>query len=211
MIRDQLNAPLRVVGWDGGRASTLTERVVDLQIRSGELTRILEFHPVLATLAMLGGLGVTIALAWILPAGAGGAVFALGVVVFVLGWPFLLALHLEETFGEFTEVNRWLVTASYLAALVLLPFALAIIELFTGLGLSLIFLLAWGAGCLAAGYLLWVANQALVFIEERRWVAPEQLVPSFLMMFVLPATIPYMQHRLRKALVEAREDEWTAV
>ncbi len=184
---------------------------MDLQIRSGELTRILEFHPVLASLAMLSGLGVTIALAWILPAGAGGAVFALGLVVFVLGWPFLLALHLEETFGEFTEVNRWLVTASYLAALVLLPFALAIIELFTGLGWSLVFLLTWGAGCVAAGYLLWTANQALVFIEERRWVAPEQLVPSFLMMFVLPVTIPYMQHRLRKALIEAREDEWTAV
>jgi hypothetical protein len=62
----------------------------------------------------------------------------------------------------------------------------------------------------AAGYLLWAANQALVFIEERRWVAPEQLVPSFLMMFVLPVTIPYLQYRLRKALVEAREDEWTA-
>ncbi len=184
---------------------------MDLQIRTGELTGILELHPALVTLAMLGGLGGTLALAWILPAGAGGAVFALGLVVFVLGWPFLLALHLEEIFGGFTEVNRWLVTASYLAALVLLPLALAIIELFTGLGWSLLFLLAWAAGCVAAGYLLWAANQALVFIEERRWVAPEQLVPSFLMMFVLPATIPYMQYRLRKALVEAREDELTAV
>jgi hypothetical protein len=183
---------------------------VDLQIRTGELTGILELHPALVTLAMLGGLGATIALAWILPAGADGAVFALGLVVFVLGWPFLVALHLEETFGEITEVNRWLVTASYLAALVLLPLALVIIELFTGLGWSLLFLLAWAAGCVAAGYLLWAANQALVFIEERRWVAPEQLVPSFLMMFVLPATIPYMQYRLRKALSEAREDEWSA-
>jgi hypothetical protein len=184
--------------------------VVDLQIRTDELARILELHPALVTLAMLGGLGVTIALAWILPAGAGGAVFALGLVVFVLGWPYLLALYLEETFGEITEVKRWLVSACYLAALVLLPLALALIELFTGLGWSLIFLLAWGAGCVAAGYLLWAANQALVFIEERRWVAPEQLVPSFLMMFVLPVTIPYLQYRLRKALVEAREDEWTA-
>ena len=90
-----------------------------------------------------------------------------------------------------------------------LPVALAIIELFTGLGWSFIFLVAWGAGCVAAGYLLWAANQALVFVEERRWVAPEQLVPSFLMMFVLPVTIPYMQFRLRRAVVEAREDEWT--
>ena len=87
--------------------------------------------------------------------------------------------------------------------------ALAIIELFTGLGWSLVFLLAWGAGCVAGGYLLWIANQALVFVEERRWVAPEQLVPSFLMMFALPVTIPYMQYRLRRAVMEAREDEWT--
>jgi hypothetical protein len=62
----------------------------------------------------------------------------------------------------------------------------------------------------AVGYLLWTATQALVFIEERRWVAPEQRVPTFLMMFVLPATIPYLQYRLRTALAEAREDEWTA-
>jgi len=184
--------------------------VVDLHVRTGEFSRILEFHPVLATLAMLGGLGATIALAWLLPAGAGRAVFALGLVVFMLGWPFLLALHLEDTFGDFTEVKRWLVTACYLAALVLLPLALAVIELFTGWGWSLLFLVAWGTGCAAAGYLLWAANQALVFIEERRWVAPEQLVPSFLMMFVLPVTIPYLQHRLRTALREAREDEWTA-
>ena len=183
---------------------------MDLRVRFGELTSILELHPTLVTLAMLGGLGVTIALAWILPAGAGGAVFALGLVVFMLGWPYLLALHLEEIFGGFTEVNRWLVTVSYLAALVLLPLALAVIELFSGLGWSLLFLIAWAAGCVAAGYLPWAASQALVFIEERRWVAPEQLVPSFLMMFVLPVTIPYMQHRLRKALIEAREDEWSA-
>jgi hypothetical protein len=30
------------------------------------------------------------------------------------------------------------------------------------------------------------------------------------MMFALPVTIPYMQHRLRTALREAREDEWSA-
>jgi uncharacterized membrane protein YhdT len=112
--------------------------VVDLHVRTGEFSRILEFHPVLATLAMLGGLGATIALAWLLPAGAGRAVFALGLVVFMLGWPFLLALHLEDTFGDFTEVKRWLVTACYLAALVLLPLALAVIELFTGWGWSLL-------------------------------------------------------------------------
>jgi hypothetical protein len=49
-----------------------------------------------------------------------------------------------------------------------------------------------------------------VFVEERRWVAPEQRVPTFLMMFVLPATVAYLQHRLRRALAEAREDEWIA-
>ena len=163
----------------------------------------------LVSLAMTGGLAATVALAWVLPAGAGGAVFALGLVVFVLGWPFLTARYLEDSFGEITELNQHLLTASYIAALVLLPVALAIIELFTGLGWSFIFLVAWGAGCVAAGYLLWAANQALVFVEERRWVAPEQLVPSFLMMFVLPVTIPYMQFRLRRAVVEAREDEWT--
>jgi hypothetical protein len=149
-------------------------------VRAGpeDLSRLLELHPVLACLAMLGGLAATIALAWLLPAGAGGAVFALGLVVFMLSWPYLLALHLEDTFGDFTEVKRWLVTACYVAALVLLPLALMIIELFSGWGWSLLFLIAWGGGCAAAGYLLWAANQALVFIEERRWVAPEQLVPS---------------------------------
>ncbi len=181
-----------------------------MRARPEDLSRLLELHPVLACLAMLGGLAATIALAWLLPAGAGGAVFALGLVVFMLGWPYLLVLHLEDTFGDFTEVKRWLVTACYVAALVLLPLALMIIELFSGWGWSLLFLVAWGAGCVAAGYLLWAANQALVFIEERRWVAPEQLVPSFLMMFALPVTIPYMQHRLRTALREAREDEWSA-
>lgn len=177
---------------------------------SSDLTGIVELHPVLVSLVMLGGLGVTLALAWILPAGAGGPVFVLGLVVFAIGWPFLVALHLEETFGAATEVNRWLVTACYLAALVLLPVALVIIEIFTGLGWSLVFLLAWGGGCVAVGYLLWAATQALVFIEERRWVAPEQRVPTFLMMFVLPVTIPYLQYRLVRALREAREDAWTA-
>jgi len=182
---------------------------VAVQDRSLDLAGILELHPALVSLAMVGGLAATVALAWALPAGAGGAVFALGVVVFVLGWPFLTARYLEEDFGEITEVNQLLVTASYIIGLVLLPAALAVIELFTGLGWALIFLLAWGVGCVAAGYLLWTANQALVFVEERRWVAPEQLVPSFLMMCVLPATIPYMQYRLRRAVMEAHEDAWT--
>ena len=173
-----------------------------------DLGGLLELHPLPVSLAMAGGLAVTIALAWLLPAGAGGAVFALGVVVFVLGWPFLMTRHLEESFGEITELNQLLVSVSYIFSLIMLPTALAIIELFSGLGWSLVFLVAWGAGCVAAGYLLWVANQALVIVEERRWIAPEQLVPSFLMMFVLPVTIPYMQHRLRRALSEAREDEW---
>ena len=177
---------------------------------SRDLAWICELHPAFVTLAMLGGLGLTLALAWVLPDGAGGPVFMLGLVVFAFGWPFVLTLHAEEAFGEFTEVVRWLVTASYLAALLLLPLALVVIELFTGLGWSLLFLIAWGGGCVAVGYLLWAATQALVFIEERRWVAPEQRVPTFLMMFVLPATIPYLQYRLRKALLEAREDEWTA-
>ncbi len=185
-------------------------KAVAMKAGMRDVTGIVELHPALVSLAMLGGLGATLALAWALPAGAGGPVFVLGLVVFAAGWPFLVTLHLEETFGAATEINRWLVTASYLAALVLLPVALVIIELFTGLGWSLVFLLAWGGGCVAVGYLLWTATQALTFIEERRWVAPEQRVPTFLLMFVLPATIPYMQHRLRRALREAREDEWTA-
>jgi hypothetical protein len=159
---------------------------------------------------MLGGLALSLALARILPEGAGGPVFMLGLMVFAAGWAFLLALHLDEAFGAFVEVNRLLVTVCYLAALVLLPLALTVIELLTGLGWSLLFLCAWGGGCLALGYLLWTATRALVFIEERRWVAPEQRVITFLLMFVLPATIPYLQHRLRTALREAREDEWTA-
>ncbi len=177
---------------------------------SGDLTGIVERHPALVTLAMTGGLALSLTFAWILPEGAGVPVFVLGLIVFAGGWAFALALHLEEIFGDFVEVSRPLVTASYLAALLLLPLALVVIELLTGLGWSLLFLCAWGGGCLAVGYLLWTAARALVFIEERRWVAPEQRVPTFLMMFVLPATIPYLQHRLCTALREAREDEWTA-
>ncbi|MDX1425039.1 MAG: hypothetical protein R3322_17965 [Kiloniellales bacterium] len=176
----------------------------------GDLTGVVELHPALMALAMLGGLAATVALAWVLPDGAGGPVFVLGLMVFVVGWPFLVALHLEETFGAFTEIRRWLVTACYLAALVLLPLALVVIEVTAGVGWAMLFLLAWGGGCVAAGYLLWAATQALVFVEERRWVAPEQRVPTFLMMFVLPATVAYLQHRLRRALAEAREDEWIA-
>lgn len=188
--------------------ASLTRRVA-LARGSDDLAGLLERHPALVTLAMLGGLALSLALARILPEGAGGPVFMLGLMVFAAGWAFLLALHLDETFGAFVEVNRLLVTVSYLAALVLLPLALTVIELLTGLGWSLLFLCAWGGGCLALGYLLWTATRALVFIEERRWVAPEQRVPTFLLMFVLPATIPYLQHRLRIALREAREDEWT--
>jgi hypothetical protein len=185
-------------------------RRVALDRGADDLAGLLERHPAVVTLAMLGGLALSLALAWILPEGAGGPVFVLGLMVFAAGWAFLLALHLEETFGAFVEVNRLLVTGCYLAALVLLPLALMVIELLTGLGWSLLFLCAWGGGCLALGYLLWTATRALVFIEERRWVAPEQRVPTFLMMFVLPVTIPYLQYRLRTALREAREDEWTA-
>jgi len=185
-------------------------RRVALSGGSGDLAGFVERHPAWVTLAMTGGLALSLALAWILPDGAGGPVFVLGLMVFAGGWAFLLALHLEEIFGAFVEVNRLVVTASYLAALLLLPLALVVIELLTGLGWSLLFLCAWAGGCLAVGYLLWSAARALVFIEERRWVAPEQRVPTFLMMFVLPATIPYLQQRLRTALREAREDEWTA-
>ena len=56
-----------------------------VQERSLDLGGILELHPMPVSLAMMGGLAATIALAWALPAGAGGAVFALGLVVFVLG------------------------------------------------------------------------------------------------------------------------------
>lgn len=185
-------------------------RRVALNRGSDDLAGILERHPALVALAMLGGLALSLAFAWVLPDGAGSPVFVLGLVVFAAGWAFLVALHLEETFGAFVEVNRLLVTACYLAALLLLPLALVVIELLTGLSWSLLFLCAWGGGCVALGYVLWTATRALVFVEERRWIAPEQRVPTFLMMFVLPATIPYLQHRLRTALREAREDEWTA-
>ena len=121
-----------------------------MPVGAGELAGVVELHPALVALAMLGGLAATVALAWVLPDGAGGPVFVLGLMVFVVGWPFLVALHLEETFGAFTEVRRWLVTACYLAALVLLPLALVVIELTAGVGWSLLFLLAWGGGCVAA-------------------------------------------------------------
>jgi hypothetical protein len=60
------------------------------------------------------------------------------------------------------------------------------------------------------GCLLWTATQALAFIEERRFLAPERRAATVPLMVVLPATIPYLQYRLRTVLSEAREDEWIA-
>ncbi len=168
--------------------------------------RIVELHPILALAVVLGGITLTVALTLVSPAPAQAGILALGLVVFVLGWPFLVSLYLEGTFGGVTGVDRALVTTCYAGALLLIPSALVVIEILSGATWTLIFLLAWCLGLIAAGYVMWAASRALISVEEGRRLQPDRYLPTFLMWPFLPVTVWFIQSRIRTLLAEAREN-----
>ncbi len=167
--------------------------------------RIVELHPILALAVVLGGITLTVALTLVAPAPAQAGILALGLVVFVLGWPFLVSLYLEGAFGGVTGVDRALVTTCYAGALLLIPTALVVVEILSGAAWTLIFLLAWCLGLLAAGYVMWSASRALTFAEEGRRLLPDRYVQTFLMWPFLPVTVWFIQSRVRKLLAETAE------
>ncbi len=168
--------------------------------------RIVELHPILALAVVLGGITLTVALTLVAPAPAQAGILALGLVVFVLGWPFLVSLYLEGAFGGVTGVDRALVTTCYAGALLLVPSALVVVEVLSGAAWTLIFLLAWCLGLVAAGYVMWVASRALTSAEEGRRLQPDRYLPTFLMWPFLPVTVWFIQSRMRTLLAEAREN-----
>jgi hypothetical protein len=168
--------------------------------------RIVELHPILALAVVLGGITLTVALTLVAPAPAQAGILALGLVVFVLGWPFLVSLYLEGAFGGVTGVDRALVTTCYAGALLLIPSALVVIESLSGAAWTLIFLLAWCLGLFAAGYVMWAASRALISVEEGRRLQPDRYLPTFLMWPFLPVTVWFIQSRIRTLLAEAREN-----
>jgi hypothetical protein len=169
------------------------------------LVRMVELHPILALAAVLGGTMLTVALALVAPAPTQAAILALGFVVFVLGWPFLVSLYLEGAFGDLTGVDRALVTTCYAGALLLIPSALVVIEVLSSVAWTLIFLLAWCLGLIAAGYVMWAASRALTCAEEGRRLQPDRYLPTFLMWPFLPVTVWFIQSRIRTLLAEAAE------
>ena len=169
------------------------------------LVRIVELHPILGSAMVLGGTTLTVALALVAPAPAQAAILALGLIVFVLGWPLLVSLYLEGAFGEVTGVDRALVTTCYAGALLLVPSALVVVEVLSGAAWTLIFLLAWCLGLFAAGYVMWVASRALTCAEEGRRLQPDRYLPTFLMWPFLPVTVWFIQSRIRTLLAEAAE------
>jgi hypothetical protein len=168
--------------------------------------RIVELHPILALAVVLGGITLTVALTLVAPAPAQAGILALGLVVFVLGWPFLVSLYLEGAFGGVTGVDRPLVTTCYAGALLLVPSALVVVESLSGAAWTLIFLLAWCLGLFAAGYVMWAASRALISVEEGRRLQPDRYLPTFLMWPFLPVTVWFIQSRIRTLLAEAREN-----
>ncbi len=168
--------------------------------------RIVELHPILALAVVLGGITLTVALTLVAPAPAQAGILALGLVVFVLGWPFLVSLYLEGAFGGVTGVDRALVTTCYAGALLLIPSALVVVESLSGAAWTLIFLLAWCLGLFAAGYVMWAASRALISVEEGRRLQPDRYLPTFLMWPFLPVTVWFIQSRIRTLLAEAREN-----
>jgi len=168
--------------------------------------RIVELHPILALAVVLGGITLTVALTLVAPAPAQAGILALGLVVFVLGWPFLVSLYLEGAFGGVTGVDRALVTTCYAGALLLIPSALVVVESLSGAAWTLIFLLAWCIGLFAAGYVMWAASRALISVEEGRRLQPDRYLPTFLMWPFLPVTVWFIQSRIRTLLAEAREN-----
>ena len=168
--------------------------------------RIVELHPILALAVVLGGTTLTVALTLVAPAPAQAGILALGLVVFVLGWPFLVSLYLEGAFGDVTGVDRALVTTCYAGALLLIPSALVVVESLSGAAWTLIFLLAWCLGLFAAGYVMWAASRALTTAEEGRRLQPDRYLPTFLMWPFLPVTVWFIQSRIRTLLAEAREN-----
>ncbi len=168
--------------------------------------RIVELHPILALAVVLGGITLTVALTLVAPAPAQAGILALGLVVFVLGWPFLVSLYLEGAFGGVTGVDRALVTTCYAGALLLIPSALVVIESLSGAAWTLIFLLAWCLGLFAAGYVMWAASRALISVEEGRRLQPDRYLPTFLMWPFLPVTVWFIQSRIRTLLAEAHEN-----
>jgi hypothetical protein len=167
--------------------------------------RIVELHPLAALAVVLGGTTLTIALTLVAPAPAQAGIMAFGLIVFVLGWPLLVSLYLEGAFGEVTGVDRALVTTCYAGALLLIPTALVVVEILSGAAWTLIFLLAWCLGLLAAGYVMWSASRALTFAEEGRRLLPDRYVQTFLMWPFLPVTVWFIQSRIRKLLAETAE------
>jgi hypothetical protein len=168
--------------------------------------RIVELHPILALAVVLCGITLTVALTLVAPAPAQAGILALGLVVFVLGWPFLVSLYLEGAFGGVTGVDRALVTTCYAGALLLIPSALVVIESLSGAAWTLIFLLAWCLGLFAAGYVMWAASRALISVEEGRRLQPDRYLPTFLMWPFLPVTVWFIQSRIRTLLAEACEN-----
>ncbi len=167
--------------------------------------RIVELHPILALAVVLGGITLTVALTLVAPAPAQAGILALGLVVFVLGWPFLVSLYLEGAFGGVTGVDRALVTTCYAGALLLIPSALVVVESLSGAAWTLIFLLAWCLGLLAAGYVMWAASRALTTAEEGRRLQPDRYLPTFLMWQFLPVSVWFIQSRIRILLADAAE------
>ena len=168
--------------------------------------RIVELHPILALAVVLGGITLTVALTLVAPTPAQAGILALGLVVFVLGWPFLVSLYLEGAFGGVTGVDRALVTTCYAGALLLIPSALVVVESLSGAAWTLIFLLAWCIGLFAAGYVMWAASRALISVEEGRRLQPDRYLPTFLMWPFLPVTVWFIQSRIRTLLAEAHEN-----
>ncbi len=168
-------------------------------------TPVTEMPPVPAWLLMAVLLVGAAALALALPSPAGAAVLILALLAICLGWAVLLALYFSRAFMEARFVHRRLLKIAYPTALLLLPASLVIVDTGSGLGWSLLFLLAWGLGCGAAGFVLWSAAKALVFAEEAREVPAEHCLLTFLMCLALPVSVAYLQYRVRAVLAEARE------
>ena len=171
---------------------------------------IARLHPLLALVAVIGGivLGrvVGIVAAWLIEPDVFAPVSALSVVVgtpvavvFVIGYPVAVAIHVLRTHGPVTRVRPMGIAA---ALLVMLPaFATAMVFFASpgsnGTGFAIAVTVAvfvWLAGLF---YILWTAARGLVQAERGRTTL-DRVIGTFFMFYLLPLGIYFLQRRVRR-------------
>lgn len=166
---------------------------------------ILIIHPLLATLLLWGYLSAVLAPMHIEPTILNIIVGVALAALVVLGWPVLVSLGLHDFLGPQSRVNKRLLAMSLicllsiLAALPVILLKLPHIAAWQNYA-SIIFL--WVLACLSCLYILWSGARAITSLEHSGPPPLDRTLGIFLLVYFLPVGIPFLQMKLRRALLK---------